>query len=284
MKFKTGILIDSFQIELDDALKISADLGVNGIQMYAVPHHMASINLDYKEAKSLKRKINSYNLEVAALCGDLGGHGFELEEENPGKIKKTKEIIDFASELGTTIITTHIGVISEEADSDKNIVMREALSEVCRYAEDAGIYIAIETGPERSMVLKKFIKGTGEKNLKVNFDPANLVMVQGENPAEAVLALGDYIVHTHAKDGKMIKKCNPVTIYDAFAEGNPENINIDNYFVELPLGTGDVDFPEYLRVLENIGYSGYLTIEREAGGNRVKDITEGIYFLKEVML
>lgn len=178
MKFKTGILIDSFQIELDDALKISADLGVNGIQMYAVPHHMASINLDYKEAKSLKRKINSYNLEVAALCGDLGGHGFELEEENPGKIKKTKEIIDFASELGTTIITTHIGVISEEADSDKNIVMREALSEVCRYAEDAGIYIAIETGPERSMVLKKFIKGTGEKNLKVNFDPANLVMVQ----------------------------------------------------------------------------------------------------------
>ncbi len=284
MKFKTGILIDSFQIELDDALKISADLGVNGIQMYAVSHHMASINLDYKEAKSLKRKINSYNLEVSALCGDLGGHGFELKEENPGKIKKTKEIIDFASELGTTIITTHIGVVSEEADSDKNIVMREALREVCRYAEDAGIYIAIETGPERSMVLKKFIKGTGEKNLKVNFDPANLVMVQGENPAEAVLTLGDYIVHTHAKDGKMIKKCNPVTIYDAFAEGNPENINTDNYFVELPLGTGDVDFPEYLRVLENTGYSGYLTIEREAGGNRIKDITEGIDFLKEVML
>ncbi|MBA7584505.1 hypothetical protein ES708_26460 [subsurface metagenome] len=54
-------------------------------------------------------------------------------------------------------------------------------------------------------------------------------------------------------------------------------------FIELPLGSGDVNFPEYLKALEDIGYSGYLTIEREAGSDRIKDITEGVDFLKGVI-
>lgn len=282
MKFKTGILIDSLQIPFEDALKISSESGADGIQMYDASHHTASLQLDYKAAKSLKRKVESYNLEISALCGDLGGHGFELRDENPERIKKTREIIDFAGELGTGIITTHIGVISGTED-DKNSIMQEALQEICKYAEKAGVYIAIETGPEKSELLKKFIEETGEKNLKVNLDPANLVMVQGENPAEAVFNLKDYIVYTHAKDGRMMTECNPASIYNAFAEDNPDNINIDDYFIELPLGSGNVNFPEYLKALEDIGYSGYLTIEREAGSDRIKDITEGVDFLKGVM-
>jgi L-ribulose-5-phosphate 3-epimerase len=282
MTFKTGVLLDSFQLPLEDTLRISSESGADGVQMYAVPHHMASLDLDYKAAKSLKRKVESYNLQISALCGDIGGHGFEIENENSGKIKKTREIIDFAVELGTGIITTHIGVISE-TDKEKNIIMQEALKTICQYAEKSGVYIAIETGPEKSLLLKKFIEETGENNLKVNLDPANLLMVQGENPAEVVLNLKDYIVYTHAKDGRMLSRCDPAVIYGAFAEGNPEQINFDNYFMELPLGDGDVNFQEYLKTLNDIGYSGYLTIEREAGNNRIKDITEGLSFLKNIM-
>ncbi len=281
MKFKTGILLDSFRMPLEESLVAASEAEVDGIQIFAVPHCMASIELDYKAAKSLKNKVQNYGLEISALCGDLGGHGFELQNKNQEKIKKTLEIIDFASELETRIITTHIGVISEN-DTIKNSIMQEALQKICRYAEKAGVFIAIETGPEKSGLLKNFIMETGEATLKVNFDPANLVMVQGENPAEAVLNLKDFIVYTHAKDGRMLKKCDPVKIYNAFAEGNPDNINIDDYFVELPLGVGDVNFPEYLSSLEEIGYSGYLTIEREAGANRKKDIKKGASFLKNL--
>lgn len=284
MKFKTGILLDNLQVPFEAALKIASDSGADGIQFYAASHHMASLELDYKAAKYLKRKVESYNLEISALCGDLGGHGFEIRDENPEKIEKTRDIIDFAGELGVRIITSHIGVISETPCA-RNSIMQEALQEICRYAEKAGAYIAIETGPEKSEVLKKFVEETGERNLKVNFDPANLVMVQGENPTEAVFNLKDYIVHTHAKDGRMLTQCDPVSIYNAFAEGNSENIPIDDYFVELSLGSGDVNFPEYLKGLETIGYSGYLTIEREAeaGTDRIKEITGGIEFLKGVM-
>ncbi len=282
MKFKTGILIDSLQVSFEDALRISSDAGADGIQMYASPQHIAAYKLDYTKAKTIKRKVKSYDLEISALCGDLGGHGFELKDENSEKIEKTRRIIDFAEELGTHIITTHIGVISK-TDSDKNTVMQEALQQICRYAEKAGVYIAVETGPERSEVLKQFIESVGEPYLKVNLDPANLVMVQGEDPVTAVLNLREHIIHTHAKDGKMVHPCDPLQIYEAFAEGNPHSIDIDKYFVELPLGHGDVDFPVYLKALEHIGYSGYLTIEREAGHDRIQDIIKGVGFLKETI-
>ncbi len=282
MRFKTGILLDSLQLDLDKALTVAAESGADGVQMYAVSNSLAVFEINYKEAKDLKQKINGYGLEIASLCGDIGGHGFEREDENKTKIKKTCDIIDFAVELGTMIVTTHIGVVSER-DTVKRAVMQDALHKICRHAEKQGVFIAVETGPEKSEVLKRFILETGEKNLKVNFDPANLVMVQGEDPVGAVQVLKDFIVHTHAKDGKMVKKCDPLVIYDAFAEGNPEDIRIDDFFLELPLGEGDVPFPEYLAALDAIGYRGYLTIEREAGENRVADIKNGIQFLKGAM-
>ncbi len=282
MNFKTGILLDNLKLSFDESLKIASELGVDGIQFYVASHHMSSLDFDFNKAKSIKQKIKSYNLELSALCGDLGGHGFEIREENRTKIETTKKIIDFASELGTDIITTHIGVLSE-TDKINNSIIRDALVPICRYAEKAGIYIAIETGPEKSDLLKSFIKETNEKNLKVNFDPANLIMVHNENLTDAVYNLKDYIIHTHLKDGKFYRPCNPIEIYTAFAENNPNNIKIGDYFTETPLGEGDVDFPEYLKALEDIGYTGYLTRECEGDTNRVKDISNGVNYIRQII-
>ncbi len=282
MNFKTGILLDNLKLSFDESLKTTSELGVDGIQFYVASHHMSSLGFDFKSAKSIKKKIKSYNLELSALCGDLGGHGFELKKENSNKIETTKKIIDFASELGTDIITTHIGVLSE-TDKINNSIIRDALVPICRYAEKVGIYIAIETGPEKSELLKSFIDDTNEKQLKVNFDPANLVMVHNENLTDAVFNLKDYIIHTHLKDGKFYKQCNPIEIYTAFAENNPNNIKIENYFTETPIGEGDVDFPKYLKALEDIGYTGYLTRECEGDFDRVTDISNGVKYIKSLI-
>ena len=51
-------------------------------------------------------------------------------------------------------------------------------------------------------------------------------------------------------------------------------------FIELPLGQGDVDFANYLKALEDIGYRGYLTIEREVGANPAGDIRLAADFLR----
>jgi sugar phosphate isomerase/epimerase len=52
-------------------------------------------------------------------------------------------------------------------------------------------------------------------------------------------------------------------------------------FTEVPLGTGKVDFPAYLKALNDIGYHGFLTIEREVGDNPEKDIRTAVDFLRK---
>ena len=95
--------------------------------------------------------------------------------------------------------------------------------------------------------------------------------------------LKDYIVHTHAKDGVMIKKTDPQVIYDFFADGGIEDLRLSDYFLETPLGEGHVDFDAYLNALREIGFNGYLTIEREAGPDPVTDVRIAMDLLRSKM-
>ena len=108
-------------------------------------------------------------------------------------------------------------------------------------------------------------------------------MVTGQDPVEAVQVLGKYIVHTHAKDGVMLKQTDPEIIYDCFAKGGIEALNVADYFLETPLGEGDVDYAKYINALRGIGYDGYLTIERETGENPISDIQKSLNTLRNII-
>ncbi|MNJ03041.1 hypothetical protein D3C73_1632140 [compost metagenome] len=51
-------------------------------------------------------------------------------------------------------------------------------------------------------------------------------------------------------------------------------------FEEVPLGAGSVDFPAYFAALQEIDYTGYLTIEREVGDNPEEDIRQAVGFIR----
>jgi sugar phosphate isomerase/epimerase len=104
-------------------------------------------------------------------------------------------------------------------------------------------------------------------------------MVTGDDPAKAVHNLKDYIVHTHAKDGKQNFFVDPEIVYGMVES----HIVTHDSFIEVPLGEGSVPFPAYLKALEEIGYNGFLTIEREVGDDPEKDIRAAVEFLKNTM-
>ena len=118
------------------------------------------------------------------------------------------------------------------------------------------------------------------KGVAVNLDPANLVMVVKDDPVAAVHTLKDYIVHTHAKDGNNLCDCDPEVIYGVI---DHDTIAYSTPFEEVPLGEGSVDFPNYLKALDEIGYKGFLTIERECGDNPAADIEKAVVFLKNLI-
>lgn len=278
---KIGVMVESFRLSTREGIAKAAEVGAQGIQIYTSGEETHPDKLDRAARKDLFDYIRSHNLVVSALCGDFGGFGLEKAEENQWKIDVIKKTMDMAIDFETNVVTTHIGTIPTDKSSPTYRNLYAACKELAAYAEPRAVTLAIETGPEISIILKNFIEDVNSQGLSVNLDPANLRMVTGEDPVQAVHNLKDYIVHTHAKDGIQLKEIEPVKIYHYFAGHNPDNIDPDDYFKEVPLGQGQVDFPAYIHALrDEAGYDGFYTVEREVGENPYEDIQAAVKFLK----
>lgn len=276
--FPIGVMLDSFRKSPKEALLLAAASGADGIQLYATHGELAPENMDAAARRDFRSRVADAGLKISAVCGDLGC-GFANAALNPELIRRSKLIMELAKELGTDIVTTHIGVVPADKKAERYAIMQDACGELARYANDLGSHFAVETGPERSEVLKEFLDSLGSKGVAVNFDPANLVMVAGERPETAVKNLGEYIVHTHAKDGRQIFYRDPEVIFGL----KPDDGIKQPSFEELPLGEGDVNFPQYLTALEATGYRGYLTVEREVGNDPCGDINKAVKYLRSVI-
>jgi len=277
---KIGAITDCFKKGNINAIHTAAKLGLNGVQIYATSGEF-SPEMSEEAKAEYKKALADSGLVVSALCGDMGGYGFERAEDNADRIVKTNAIVELAVEFGTNVVTTHIGVIPADKSNPRYKVMLDALTECGLYAKSRGVTLAIETGPEKAKTLLAFLEDT-KGGVGVNLDPANFTMVTGQDAVEAVYILKDYIVHTHAKDGVMLDpEQDPTDVYHAFAVGGVDALNACSGFEELPLGEGGVDWDKYIAALREIGFDGFLTIERETGADPEADIVMAVDFLKK---
>ena len=256
--FSIGVMLESFKLPIPEAIKKAKELGAEGIQVYATYGELSPHNLVGAKRKEFLDMVKSNGLVISALCGDLG-KGFHDPAKNPELIEESKRILDLAKELETNIVTTHIGVVPSDPANERYQIMQEACFKLAQYADS--------------------LDGLHSTGVAVNMDPANLVMVTGDDPVQAVYNLKDYIVHTHAKDGRRNYYRAPEEVYglvEAEMLASPS-------FTELPLGTGNVDFAAYLKALDEIGYHGFLTVEREVGDTPEKDIRTAVEFLQKLI-
>lgn len=275
-RYPIGVMLESFRVDYQTAVKQAVEVGAQGIQIHAANGELTARGLSRQQVPDLLARVKDANLEITALCGDLMLHD---KTKYPEIIDEAKRVLDLALQLGTNIVTTHIGVIPSDPNHDRFKLMQEGCFQIAEYANQTGSHFAVETGPETAKTLKSFLDTLPGKGMAVNLDPANFVMVTGDDPAEAVYTLKDYIVHTHAKDGRKLLDVSPEILY-GMGGTVEEEIQNATAFIELPLGQGDVNFPTYLKALEEIGYRGYLTIEREVGSTPQIDIKQAVDFLK----
>lgn len=279
--FPIGVMVESFRTNFRDAVEKAVLIGAGGLQMYCTNGEYAPENMSDSKISETLDIIKSNGLVFSAICGDLG-QGFGDKEKNRVNIEKSKRIMELAKRLECNIVTTHIGVVPNDKHSDRYKIMQEACRELADYADSLNAHFAVETGPETAKTLKGFLDSLNSKGVAVNLDPANLVMVTGDNPVNAVYTLKDYIVHTHAKDGVKLRESNPEYIYRV-VHPVPKEYDGVEFFREMPLGAGFVPFEKYLNALDEIGYRGFLTIERECGETPEKDIKLAAEYLKDII-
>ena len=270
---KIGVIAESFRKPFPQAIKEARALGADGVQAYA--GQAFPFDADKSKLSEIKKITEGEGLCFSAICGDFGCAMYY--ECDRSMIDREKRILEMAKELGTDVVTTHIGVVPENKDCVQYESMYAVCKELADFAKSLGGHFAVETGPEKASVLKSFLDELGSDGVAVNLDPANLVMCAGDDPAQAVYTLRDYIVHTHAKDGIQIKKVDTRALYA------PQYYGLTpcswDAIREVPLGKGGVDWNKYLDALREIGYDGYLTIERECGDEPSKDIGDAVRFL-----
>jgi sugar phosphate isomerase/epimerase len=270
---KIGAMLESFQhggfltsgehhkkLNKREALVLAAQMGVAGVQAYAIDGELAPENMTETTIHEWLELLKRHNVVFSAICGDLG-KGFTDPETNAANVERSKRILDLAKKLNCNIVTTHIGSVPAE-ECEKKEIMRVACRELALYADSIGSAFAVETGPETAEILGGFLDSLGAGGVRVNFDPANLIMCVADDPVKGVKTLAKYIVHTHAKDGVQLS-ADPLA------------------YEELPLGKGGVNWDGYLKALDEIGYKGFLTIEREVGETPEKDIQLAVDFLRE---
>ncbi len=274
---QTGVLLESLGMDWREGLQAAADMGLDGVQFYATRPTTHFSRLHGSALAEFRTRLTDLNLKVAALCGDFGGHGFARADDNPRRIDDTRRVIELALELGSRVVSTHVGVIPPEANHPRRETIAAACREIGEFAWRHGAVLAIETGPEPAVTLRAFIDSLGlPGGIGVNFDPANLVMVCREPVPAAVTVLAERIVHVHVKDGINLQPVNAEQLYGFFAGDGPPGFHPDDYIRETVVGEGDVPWPAVMEALRAASYPGFLTIERETGDHRRQDVVTAV--------
>jgi len=191
--------------------------------------------------------------------------GFIPPATRASREARTLAVSDFAAHLGVPGIATHIGFVPEDPAHPDYTGVRNVVRRVCDYAARHGQTFALETGQERADVLAAFIAAVDRPNLRINFDPANLILYGSGEPIAALKVLAPHLASVHCKDGDW----PPAGVPGALGS-------------ERPLGQGSVGIPNFIRTLKEIGFQGSLNVERETENQdaRLADIAAGLQLLR----
>ena len=268
-----GVMVHLMDDNIDARFKQVQDHGFNWCQLCAWKHELFTEEI----AKKIDEARKKYNVEISTFwCGysgpvhwnfyegqnDLGIVPIEYREMRCAELKHGS---DYAKRLGVKQIATHFGYLYENPTCEDYPRLIEAIRDVAEYCKANGQTLMFETGQETPVTLKRVIEDVGTGNLGINLDPANLILYGKGNPVDALDVFGEYVFDIHAKDG-----CYPT--------------NGRDLGVETKVGEGKVNFPAFIARLKEIGYDGYITIEREISGEQqIKDIKDTKIYLEELI-
>ncbi len=181
------------------------------------------------------------------------------------RMARTKAVSDVAKALCIPAVGCHIGFVPEEVDDPVYAEIIDVTRDICDHCGKNNQSFSLETGQEPAQVLLRFIHDVKRDNLKINFDPANMILYGTGDPIEALGVLAPYVISVHCKDGDWPDRDDP----NALGE-------------ETPLGEGSVGIDRFIHRLKELGYRGLLNIEREQPDveKRNRDIESAVKLLR----
>ncbi|MEO0529465.1 MAG: sugar phosphate isomerase/epimerase family protein [Planctomycetota bacterium] len=262
MKMRPLGVFASIDAGLGVHLDVAHELGVPTIHL----HTPKAETRTEANAAAFRQRLAELGIKISVVFAGFDGEsyadipavvktvGLTPPDLREARLAELKEIADFARLLsseetsyagGPIPVGLHIGFVPHDSASDEFAQIVAATQAICDHCAPHGQAVHLETGQEPADVLLEFLAAVNRDNLGVNFDPANMILYGCGEPLPALKKLGSHVRSVHCKDAKWSDQPG------------------ETWGEETPLGEGDVDFPAFINVLDEIDYDGPLTIEHE---------------------
>lgn len=178
-----------------------------------------------------------------------------------------KAAVTLAQSMGVKLVSAHAGFLPHDVSDPTFDKLTSRVVELAKLFEQHGCLMLLETGQESAKTLLAFlaeVRARGAGNVDVNFDPANMILYDMDEPIHALRLLGPRVRQVHVKDARR------PAVKGAWGE-------------EVVVGTGEVDWGAFVSILAGVSFDGSYIFEREAGEDRVGDIAKGIEAIKAAM-
>lgn len=250
---KKGINVWSFpKGTVKETLTLAKSAGFEGVELAFAKEGELTLNSTEGELKEIRNLAEGMGLKLPSLASGLCWD-YLLSDDDPAMREKAKEMIkkqlDAAKILGADTILVIPGVVSARFVPGKKVAYDvvyersvEGLNELKSYAEDLQVSIALEN------VWNKFLLSPMEMR--------DFIDKIGSDYVGSYLDIGNTMLYSHPEDwirilNKRIKKIHFKDFRTA-AGGS-------HGFVDLL--AGDVDYPEVMRALGEIGYDDWVSAE-----------------------
>lgn len=182
--------------------------------------------------------------------------GFIPQSTRAERELRTRAVIEFAAALGVKSFGCHVGYIPHDPADPEYVAVRDMVRRIADYAATFGMTYCLETGQEPAAQLLEFFEDVARSNVKINFDPANMILYGSGEPIAAFRLLSRHVISVHGKDGDWPDAATPGALG-----------------TERLLGEGSVNIPKFMAVLRECGYTGPVCVESGVHGEQQRWVT-----------
>ncbi|MBI2303011.1 MAG: sugar phosphate isomerase/epimerase [Armatimonadetes bacterium] len=231
---------------LEDALRLIAELGYDGVEICVGPRHTPVEALTPERCAAVRALLGELGLGVPALML-ISAH---LWNPDPDKHRATLEHVRAcaaaAHALGARpVLSVGFGGRTAEWETIR-APFAELLADYARLGWEEGVVIAGEAhcgaAVDRSERVMWLLDQVASPEVRLHFDIVHMYLA-GEDEADAVARLLPYTAHTHITDARK---------------------HADGTFDLLLLGQGDLDAAKYVRAMAAGGWDDFITLEVSA--------------------
>lgn len=301
-------------LKLEALAKRMAQLGYDGLELACWGDHLdvfkAAEDMDY--CKQQKRILEENGLQLFAISNHLAGQlvcdlnddgrsdcfapeecAGDADKKRAWAVEAMKATARAAQNLGVTVVNGFTGSsiwhmlysfppVTDEMIEDGFKSFADRWNPILDVFDDCGVKFALEVHPTEIAfdiaTAKKALEAVGHREaFGFNFDPSHLYW-QMVDPVRFIQEFSDRIYHVHMKDAALQLDGYSGILGSHLNFGHPQR-----GWDFRSLGRGGVDFEEIIRALNQIGYTGPLSVEWEdCGMDRFHGAAEACEFVKKI--